>query len=224
MDSVPAAPRLYLITPSVRDAAAFRPLLEAALEATDVACVLVRVEARDESEAKAILRVLVPIVQAHDAAALIERDARLAARVDADGVHLSGTVAGGTSLEEALRSSQSKSPQSKTIVGVGALPGRDAAMEAGESGADYLMFGFPNGADDPDMVEETVSWWAEIFNVPCVGYAAHPDQAGDIARAGAEFVALCEGLWDAPATLAATLRAVGVTLRAAAIMPAEPAR
>ena len=72
------------------------------------------------------------------------------------------------------------------------------------------MFGFP---DDPgDAVVEQVSWWAEIFNVPCVGYAAHPDKAVEIARAGAEFVALCEGLWDAPTTLAATLRAVAAAL------------
>ncbi len=224
MDSAPAAPRLYLITPPVRDAAAFGPLLEAALGATDVACVLLRIDARDEGDAKAILRALVPVVQAHGAAALVERDARLAARVDADGVHLSGTAAGGASLEEALRSSLSKSSQSKTIVGVGAPPGRDAAMAAGESGADYLMFGFPGGPDDADMVEEVVSWWAEIFNVPCVGYAAHPDHAGDIARAGGEFVALCEGLWDAPATLTATLRAVEAALRAVAIVPAEQAR
>ena len=53
-----------------------------------------------------------------------------------------------------------------------------------------------------------MSWWAEIFNVPCVGYAAHPDDAVGIARAGAEFVALCEGLWDAPDAIVPTLRAV----------------
>ena len=74
MDPAPDAPRLYLITPPIGDAAAFKPLLEAALGAADIACVLLRVAARDEGEAKAILRVLVPVVQAHDAAALIERD------------------------------------------------------------------------------------------------------------------------------------------------------
>ena len=213
MDSAPDAPRLYLITPPIGDAAAFKPLLEVALGAVDVACVLLRVAARDEGEAKSILRALVPVVQAHDAAALVERDARLAARVDADGVHLRGPDR--ASLDEALGASRSrKAGGVETIVGVGALPGRDAAMEAGEKGVDYLMFGFPGGPDDPDAVVEQVSWWAEIFNVPCVGYVAHPDDAVTVARAGAEFVALCEGLWDAPGTLDATLRAV-----AAAVVP-----
>ena len=92
-------------------------------------------------------------------------------------------------------------------------------MDAGEKGGDYLMFGFPGGQEDADAVVDQVSWWAEIFNVPCVGYAAHPDAAVAVARAGAEFVALCEGLWDAPTRLAATLRAV-----AAAVVPMEDAR
>ena len=211
MDSAPDAPRLYLITPPVDDAAAFKPLLEAALGAVDVACVLLRVAARDEGEAKSILRTLVPVVQAHDAAALVERDARLAARVDADGVHLKGSD--GASLDETLGASRPKKAGGvEKIVGIGPLAGRDAAMEAGEKGVDYLMFGFPGGAED--AVAEQVSWWAEIFNVPCVGYAGRPDEAIAIARAGAEFVALCEGLWDAPDTLAATLRAV-----AAAVVP-----
>ncbi len=218
MDPAPEAPRLYLITPPISDAAAFKPLLEAALGATAVACVLLRVAARDEGDAKAILRALVPVVQAHDAAALIQRDARLAARVDADGVHLKAPDR--TTLDEALASLRSKKGgDDEKIVGVGALPGRDAAMAAGETGVDYLMFGFPGGPDDADAVLDQVSWWAEIFNVPCVGYVAHPDEAIDVARAGAEFVALCEGLWDAPDAIAATLRAV-----AAAIVPVGDAR
>ncbi len=222
MESAPDAPRLYLVTPPIRDAAAFEPLLEAALTATGVACVLLRVDARDEGDAKSILRALVPVVQSNDAAALVEGNARLAARVGADGVHMDGkgmdgkgagrAGADGAALDQAL-----EAMHPGKIVGVGALPGRDAAMEAGEKGVDYLMFGFPGSAGD--MVEDMVSWWAEIFNVPCVGYAAHPDEAVAIARAGAEFVALCEGLWDTPAATAATLRAV-----AAAIVPVGEAR
>ena len=37
-----------------------------------------------------------------------------------------------------------------------------------------------------------------------------------LARAGAEFVALCEGLWDEPERIAATLASVSAELRAAA--------
>ena len=198
------APRLFLITPPIADAAAFEPLLVAAVEATPVACVLIRTDARDEGETKAILRRLAPIAQAKDVAVLIEHDARLAQRVDADGVHVSGT---GSDLDDAL-----DAMHQKKIVGVGALSGRDAAMEAGEAGVDYVMFGAPKGPDDAETVLDKVAWWAEIFNVPCVGYAHGPDDAADLARAGAEFVALCGGLWDRPDAIASTLRAVALAV------------
>ena len=54
------APRLFLITPRLEEAAAFRPLLEAALEAADVACLLIRASSRDEGTLKAIVRELAP--------------------------------------------------------------------------------------------------------------------------------------------------------------------
>lgn len=202
-----SAPRLFLITPPVADAALFAPLLEAAVAAVDVACVLLRTRARDEGEAKSIIRVLAKIAQAGDAAALVE-DARLAARVDADGVHVSGS---GQTLDEALAALKPR-----RIVGCGDLAGRDAAMAAGEAGVDYLMFGGPGRGDhdtsDHDAILEQVAWWATIFNVPCVGYAGAPSLAGEIARAGAEFVALCDGLWDAPDEIAMRLREVTLAL------------
>ncbi len=216
------APRLFLVTPLVTDAAAFKPLLEAAVNAADIACVLLRTAGRqgagsqggEPDDDKAIIRALAPVAQARGAAVLVEGDVRLAARLDVDGVHLgAGTGAANTPLAAALTALQPKK-----IVGIGGFSGRDAAMQAGETGVDYVMFGFPGGTEDADAVLDQVEWWAELFNVPCVGYAAHLDGAAAVARAGAEFVALCEGLWDAPDTLAARLRAV-----AAAIVPVPEA-
>lgn len=201
-------PRLFLITPPVADAARFRPLIEAALLEADVACVLLRTAGRDAGEAKALVRDLAPIIQARGAALLIENDARLAARVDADGVHMIGA---GPSLGEALTALQPRK-----IVGVGGLRTRDAAMQAGEAGADYVMFGGPDDASPHQEVLDRVSWWAEIFNVPCVAYARSPDVAIDFVEAGAEFIALCEGLWDEPDAVAATVRQVS---RAMASVP-----
>ena len=57
-------------------------------------------------------------------------------------------------------------------------------MLAAEAGADYVMFGEPdeNGHRPSfDAVIERVEWWAEVFEIPCVGFAAHPDE---IAGAG----------------------------------------
>ena len=197
-------PRLFLITPPIAEAERFRPLLEAAMGAADIACVLVRTATHDDGGAKTIVKALASIIQDAGAALLVSLDHRIAARVDADGVHVLGA---GPALDEAI-----DALQPKKIVGVGALVGRDAAMLAGESGADYVMFGGPDDPEDADSVEERASWWAEIFNVPCVAYAHHPDRALALARTGAEFVALCDGVWDEPASIADTIRAVARAL------------
>jgi thiamine-phosphate pyrophosphorylase len=198
------APRLFLITPRITDAAAFAPLLEAALDAGDVACVLARTDARDEGTIKSVIRVLAPIAQARGAACLVDDNARLAPRADADGVQIRGP---GPGLAEALAALKPD-----RIVGVGGLLGRDEAMEAGEAGADYLMFGGPDEATPHDVVRERASWWAEIFNVPCVAYAREPALAGDLVETGAEFIAICEGLWDHPDTIASIIASVSRAL------------
>ncbi len=49
---------------------------------------------------------------------------------------------------------------------------RDEAMEAGEKDIDYMMFGdLDPGGESAESVLERASWWAEIFNVPCIGVA-----------------------------------------------------
>ena len=47
-------------------------------------------------------------------------------------------------------------------------------MLAGESGADYAMFGEPDHDGRRPRFEavlERVAWWAEVMTIPCVGYA-----------------------------------------------------
>jgi thiamine-phosphate pyrophosphorylase len=195
-------PRLFLITPRLDDAAAFAAKLEAAVGAADVACVLLRTAARDAGAAKAIVRALAPIAQKRGAAVLVEDDARLAVRAEADGVHLAGEAA----LDDALGALKPD-----RIVGIGALADRDAAMRAGETGVDYLMFGGPDDPAAPDEVAALSAWWAEIFNVPCVAYAHSPEVAGALAETGVEFVALCDGLWEAP-DIAEAVRAADLAL------------
>ena len=46
------SPSLYLITPVLSEAASFAPAFEAALDAGVVACVLLRLDVRDEGAAK----------------------------------------------------------------------------------------------------------------------------------------------------------------------------
>lgn len=197
-------PRLYLITPLVADGAAFRPVLEAALSACDVACVLVRTAAMDEQARRQTVGLLARVTQGQGAACLVENDVDLALAAGADGVHL---VADDKVLAAAL-----ESLQPAHIVGAGGLTTRDAAMTAGEAGVDYLMFGGPASPEPHGAIVERVAWWAEIFNVPCVGYAETLAGIADLVRAGADFVALCDAVFDDPRGAAVALRETSAIL------------
>jgi thiamine-phosphate pyrophosphorylase len=190
------APRLYLITPPISDWTPYRLLFEAAMATCGVACVLLRTAAREEGEKKKIMRALAPLVQKHGVACLVADDPQWAVRANADGVHIDGS---GERLEGALRALKPG-----YIVGAGGLPTRDAAMAAGEAGADYVMFG--GGAETRAQIVERVAWWAEIFNVPCVGYAHDLGAIGDLVRAGADFIALGDAVFADPRGAAAALR------------------
>jgi thiamine-phosphate pyrophosphorylase len=192
------APRLYLITPPISDWTPFPLLFESAMATCDVACVLLRTAPREEGEREKIVRALAPFVQAHGVACLVADDPQWAVRVNVDGVHIDGS---GKTLDVALRAIKPGH-----IVGAGGLPTRDAAMAAGEAGADYVMFGGPCGAEPHAAIVERVAWWAEIFNIPCVGYAHDLASIGDLARAGADFIALGDAVFADPRGSAAALR------------------
>lgn len=207
-----AAAQLFLMTSRLTGAPGEREQLAAALAAGTVACVLVRYTARDERSAKALLREIGPVVQRAGAALLIEGDPRLAAHVQADGVEVRGV---GETLEAAV-----ESLKPARIVGVSGLDSRDDAMRAGELDVDYLMFGepAPDGAlPDPAWTLERIGWWAEIFNVPCVGFAATLDAVGPLAAAGADFVALGAAVFDDPRGAAAAVGEAATAVRRAAI-------
>jgi thiamine-phosphate pyrophosphorylase len=202
--------QLYLFTPplSADGLDAFAPTLAGALEAGDVACVLARLAPGAEGDARKIVTRLVEVAANAGAALLVDNDPRLAARVGADGAHMSS---GDAALGEALASLKPE-----RIVGAGLLRTRDDAMNAGEAGADYVMFGEPrrDGFTPPaDETIERVAWWAEIFEPPCVAYAAALEDVAPLADAGADFVALGDAIWSAPAPLEALARARAILAR-----------
>src|SRR5580693_8753791 len=105
------------------------------------------------------------------------------------------------------------------IAGAGGLIGRHDAMLAGESGADYVMFGEPDrrGRRMPlEELEELLLWWAEVVEIPCIGYAGHADEVAVLARTGADFVALGEWIWTEPQGAAAAIAAAAQHLTALA--------
>jgi thiamine-phosphate pyrophosphorylase len=196
--------RLYLITPPLDrgDLDAFAPRFAEALAAGDVASALVRIAPGAASEAKRIAQRLVELASALDVATLVENDARLAARVGADGAHVAGA---GPEFADALASLH---PQ--RIVGAGGLRTRDDSMNAGEAGADYVMFGEPRrDGFTPPLAEtvERVAWWAEIFETPCVAYAGALEAVAPLREAGADFIALGDAVWRAGSAAEAVSRA-----------------
>ena len=81
---------------------------------------------------------------------------------------------------------------------------RDDAMTAAEEGADYVLFGEPDkDGERPsfDAIMERVEWWAELFQVPCVAFAASADEVAPLAAAGAHefYCGLTPPGWDAAA-------------------------
>ncbi|TAL80411.1 MAG: thiamine phosphate synthase [Beijerinckiaceae bacterium] len=206
-----AAPRLYLITPKLAEAAAFDAAFEAALAAGDIACVLLRMQMQAGSDSKKLVARFAALARKHDTALLIE-DPQLAARCDADGVHVGE---GGMGLEAAVAAMKPD-----RIVGVGGLSSRHDAMLAGESGADYVMFGDLDAEEDSAAIIERIAWWAEIFTLPCVAYAQTLADVAPLAAAGADFIALDDAVWEHPHGAAAAVQAAMLALASAH----EPAR
>jgi thiamine-phosphate pyrophosphorylase len=186
------APRLYLATPEVDDPSQLAASLPGLLAAADVAAVLVRLKPTDQRTMISRIKMLAPAVQDAGAALLIEGHTELVARAGADGAHLTGIAA----LEEAL-----PSLKPNRIAGVGGLATRHDSMAAGELGADYVLFGEPNAQGErpsTEAIAERLQWWDELFEPPCVGFAASREEAAEFAAAGADFVLAGDFIWADP--------------------------
>ena len=208
---VPARPlpRLYLATPVVDDPASLIAELPGLLAAADVAAVLLRLKQVDQRSMISRIKALAPLVQDSGAALLLDGHVELVARAGADGAHLSGIAA----LEEAL-----PSLKPDRIGGVGALATRHDSMAAGELGTDYVLFGEPDANGQRPSVEaiaERLQWWAELFEPPCVGFAASREEAHAFAAAGADFVLVGDFVWADPRGAAVALKEVEQAIRQA---------
>jgi thiamine-phosphate pyrophosphorylase len=198
-------PRLYIVTPPISDARGFAASLEAVLDAGDVAALLLRSTVADEALIRHVATIA-PLAHRVGTALLIEAMPELAARTAADGAHVDG-VGGLSAALKVLKPDR--------IVGAGGLRTRHDAMVAGEKGADYVMFGEPDATGRRPSLEavcERVAWWAELFEPPCVGFAAGLDEVSQLAEAGADFVAVGDLVWQDADGPAAGLRALAARL------------
>jgi thiamine-phosphate pyrophosphorylase len=200
-------PRLYLATPVVDDPKTLIASLPGLLAGADVAAVLVRLKTADQRGMISAIKALAPPIQNAGAALLLDGHVELVARSGADGAHLTGIAA----FEEAL-----PSLKPDRIAGVGGLATRHDSMTAGELGADYVLFGEPDaGGQRPSMeaIAERLGWWAELFEPPCVGFAASREEAYAFAAAGADFVLVGDFVWADPRGASAALADVEQAIR-----------
>jgi len=202
-------PRLYLATPVVDDPALLMASLPGLLAAADVAAVLLRLKPTDQRTMISRIKTLAPVIQDGGAALLLDGHVELVARAGADGAHLTGIEA----MEDAM-----PTLKPDRIAGVGGLATRHDSMAAGEAGADYVLFGEPDAKGQRPSVEaiaERLQWWAELFEPPCVGFAASREEAHEFAAAGADFVLVGDFIWNDKRGAKAALMEAEQTIRQA---------
>ena len=176
--------KLYVVAVAGTDPRQVQALLEAAGAAT-----LLIAAGGGVALSAAAARPLVELAQAKDIAALIEGDAQLARTLRADGVHLPW------SKDAAARYGEAREVLGTRYVGIDVGRSRHDAMTLAEEGADYIGFGIPSHVEDRSAAAarrlELVSWWSEIFEVPCVAFDVDDvEDAMALAGAGADFLAM----------------------------------
>ncbi|WP_226637250.1 thiamine phosphate synthase [Brevundimonas poindexterae] len=214
MAKIPASTRppcrLYLITPpALPDLAGFADRLGEALDAGDVAALQIRLKDVPDNDIRRAVEVLAPVAQARGVAVIMNDRADLAR--GCDGVHLGqqdGSVAEARRLLGA-----------DAMIGVTCHDSRHLAMEAAEAGADYVAFGafFPTRTKAVQHVAkpDLLAIWQETMEIPCVAIGGITvDNAADLARAGADFVAVSSGVWDHPRGPGAAVRELNTAIRA----------
>ncbi|MSO81115.1 MAG: thiamine phosphate synthase [Alphaproteobacteria bacterium] len=213
--------RLYLITPPALEPRAFGDTLQRALDGGDVACVQLRLKGPDGAappapdDVRRATERLMPLVQARDAAFVLNDDPAIAAEMGADGVHVGQTDTPYAEARHLVGAGR--------IVGVTCHDSRHLAMEAGEAGANYVAFGafFPTGTKQAKTRArpELIAWWAETFEVPCVAIGGiTAENCAPLVAAGADFLAVAAGVWAHPdgpgGGVAAFARAIAVAREA----------
>ena len=200
--------RLYLISPdSISDVLAFAKTLDEALAAGDVACFQLRLKDVDDETISAATNALMPVCHKYEVAFILNDRPDLAAQLGCDGVHIG---ADDSPYEDARRTMGSG------IVGVTCKNSSHLAMELADAGADYVAFGafFPTAtkATAAQAEVEMLSVWAETTTVPCVAIGGiKVENCEALARAGAGFIAVCNGVWsfsDGPAAAVEAFNAV----------------
>jgi thiamine-phosphate pyrophosphorylase len=203
--------QLYLISPldvSGNFAGRLARAIDAASPEMPVAAFQFRVKGVDQHESARLATPLQEVCKARDVAFIVNDSVALAKRLKADGVHLGQQDGDVQEAREVLgREAQ---------IGVTCHASRHLAMEAGEAGADYVAFGsfFPSStkASEHRPTTELLYWWQGLMEIPCVAIGGiTPGNCGPLIEAGADFLAVCNAVWEGDE--AAAVRAFAAVAR-----------
>ncbi|MCE3231818.1 MAG: thiE [Rickettsiaceae bacterium] len=187
--------QLYLISPEKIELEIFKPKLEEALADGHVSVFQLRQKNLPENEIIESAKALMPICHKHNVQFILNDNARIAAKVGADGVHV-GEEKDGT-YDEARKLLGNK------VVGVSCYGSIERAIDFAEKGADYVAFGAfyptttktPKARPEPEILE----WWVRNSVVPCVAIGGiTAENSTPIVKSGADFIAVVSFVWGHP--------------------------
>lgn len=195
--------RLYLITPPQLEPDSFAEALKAAFGAGDVASLQLRMKDAPDDAIRRAVEKLLPLARASNVAFLVNDRPDLAAQLGCDGVHIGQD-------DMPYREARAR-VGADAIVGVTCHASRHLAIEAADAGADYVAFGafHPTPTKEPKARAELelLHWWSELMTVPCVAIGGITVvNAPPLIEAGADFLAVCAGVWAYPNGPAAAVR------------------
>lgn len=187
--------QLYLITPPVFKLDIFAGQLDEALGGGPVASVQLRLKEAADADIIAAASILMPICHDREVAFILNDRPDIARNIGADGVHIG--------QDDMAYADARAIVGDDHVVGVSCHNSRHLSMTAAEQGADYVAFGafFPTKTKMQTTLAEIslLSWWAEIFEIPCVAIGGiTPANARELVTAGADFLAVCDGVWSHP--------------------------
>lgn len=173
-----APPRLFLVAPGLA-AQHILDCLKAACTAGDVASLLLTPD---------VAAAITPQVQELGVAVLTTGEPRDCFHAHCDGLHVDAETADLKGIRTALGKD--------SILGVFASSSRHLAMEAAESGADYIALD-QNGP--PLGGEPVLAWCAKFLEVPCVAFAPSEVLELDILLPQKpDFIRPSDSMWASP--------------------------
>lgn len=187
--------QLYLVSPPQIKLTLFAPLLRTLLEQKVVSVFQLRLKDIPEADLIDACNILIPICHDHNVPFILNDNAKIAAEVHADGVHL-GEEADNYQEARALLGSH-------RTIGISCYDSIDRAMNYASKGADYVSFGafYPTTTKiaKANPAPAILNRWTKFSTVPCVAIGGiTPQNAPTLIQEGADFIAVISAIWQHP--------------------------